>query len=44
MAFLLFDIWDISVDMVIILVMLSMVGFSRRLYWAFKKLIESDSK
>lgn len=44
MAFLLFDIWNISVDMVIILVMLSMVGFSRRLYWAFKKLIESDSK
>ena len=44
MAFLLFDIWDISVDMVIILVMLSMVGFSRRLYLAFKKLIESDSK
>ena len=44
MAFLLFDIWNISVDMVIILVMLSMVGFSRRLYLAFKKLIESDSK
>ena len=42
MAFLIFDIWSTSVDLVIILVMLSMVAFSRRLYWAFKKMLESN--
>lgn len=41
-AYLLFDIWGISVDMVIVLVMLSMVGFSRRLYLACKKVMEKQ--
>lgn len=44
MGYLLFDIWSISVDMVIVLVMLSMVGFSRRLYLAFKKVFENDNE
>lgn len=44
MGYLLFDIWGISVDLVIVLVMLSMVGFCRRLYLALKKVFENSYK
>lgn len=44
MAYLLFDLFGVSVDMVVVFVMLSFVGFSRRLYLAFKKMSEHSSK